>query len=1019
MGWMARRREIRELRAQSGDGPLAREYERVQRDLYEVRNSFNSRASWSPADFDGYRNAVAGLENQMMELRARGVGESRAIGGFPWIESNPAIPFGSGGPAHPSQVEQGIGGALRLGPVYAAARVLADNVASLPLQVYIPDAPGGAPRRYTGPTIFNSTPDTPPMGQGPSVTGTMYDWIFACVSSLVLTGNAYGYIATRDAYGYPTTIEWFQPNLVQVDEGITGGMPNPLRAQYYYEGRLVDKEDMFHIRAFTVPGRTEGISPLRHALGPLVAQGRMTQQYGTDWFGNGGFPPGVMKNSMQEVSDEQAGEIKSRLVGAIRRHQPLVIGADWEYAPITVPPSEAQFVESTRLNATQIAAIYGIPPYRIGGTRGDSLTYCADTATEILTTRGWLHHDEVAVGDTALTLNTETGLAEWQPVDEVSVFPGQHDVIEMSNGTHSSVTTLDHRWPVWYNGENGNIPGYRWRTTETFPVGGRICAASPVVTPAEPKWSDALVELMGWFWTEGWIGAHGQVTITQSGTANPDKVMRIRAALTEILGSDAHLTGKSLLGSRGREQRERIRAVIAEHPDWSDRAVARAAGVPGGDGHAVATARRRADGPGWTEDVSDRGISHFRLNVQAGETLTRHAPAKVVSYAWLAELTRAQLELFIQTSIDADGNWRENGTSATICQKDKARLDSFQVACALAGKSGVVKRASSGMWQFCVQVTSWRKPAGHPEYITHGQADTVWCPTTANHTWFARRNGTTYFTGNSNVESEQISFLGETLRPWLVRLETAFYGLLPGNRYCRFNADAMVRTDMKTRHEIYQIDRSIGLQTVDEIRQIEDMPPLPRKLGDDEIPLLISSDIARSGKAIPTIWKDSITVLETPAGATPALPATDTTPVPVQGGQDGGDPASGPPKPKTAANGSPDGTVNGAVKTPPTTGNGTGRKPVSAPAGSGSREYSLHDVALTCAGYRSDDPMVVRAYLSSAARQGQLHGLHFASYTEKSMDERQYGWLAGFVQAQGEPTVEIVASANGNPAGDM
>jgi len=277
------------------------------------------------------------------------------------------------------------------------------------------------------------------------------------------------------------------------------------------------------------------------------------------------------------------------------------------------------------------------------------------------------------------------------------------------------------------------------------------------------------------------------------------------------------------------------------------------------------------------------------------------------------------------------------------------------------------------------------------------------------------------------VESEQISFLGETLRPWLVRLETAFYGLLPGNRYCRFNADAMVRTDMKTRHEIYQIDRQIGLLGLDEIRQIEDLPPLPNGKGKDEIPLVISSDVARSGKAIPKIFQDDIVVLEVPAGATPGVTATKQSETPQLDEQSG---VAAPDKPAPgnspggAGNGSApkaasNGSANAAPKTPGPAGNGTGRKPASAPAGSGSREYSITDVALACAGFRSSDPMVLRACLSAAARQAQLHGLAFSSYTDKSLDERQYGWLTGFVQAQGEPTVEIVASANGIHADDM
>ena len=50
---------------------------------------------------------------------------------------------------------------------------------------------------------------------------------------------------------------------------------------------------------------------------------------------------------------------------------------------MTVPPNEAQFVEAMQLNATQIASVFGVPPYRVGGTRGDSMTYSNTESEQI------------------------------------------------------------------------------------------------------------------------------------------------------------------------------------------------------------------------------------------------------------------------------------------------------------------------------------------------------------------------------------------------------------------------------------------------------------------------------------------------------------------------------------------------------------------------------------------------------------------------------------------------------------
>jgi hypothetical protein len=384
-----------------------------------------------------------------------------------------------------------------------------------------------------------------------------------------------------------------------------------------------------------------------------------------------------------------------------------------------------------------------------GGIRGDSLTYNGvDAATEILTNCGWLHHDQVAAGDMALTLDAGTGTAEWQPVQSVQVFgDGPYPVVKMESLRHSSVTTPGLRWPVMFAHRKGGYNGWAWRTTQSMPWDARVAAAAPYQAPEQPESPDALAELVAWFWTEGWIGEHGQVTITQSGAVNQRNAARIRAALAEVFGPDARTEGRSLLGSKGWQARDRVRAELERDALRSDRAIGRACGV---DPKTVALVRRgKMDGPGWTEDVGDRRISHFRLNAQAGRILTEHAPGKVVTTEFLSQLTGAQLELFYQLSIDADGFRRPDGTDgAVLAQRDRARLEAYQVACALTGRAGVIRGPdSNGMYHMSIRVKPFVKPRGHAHYVSHDTEPLVWCVQTPNRTWFARRNGTCYFTG--------------------------------------------------------------------------------------------------------------------------------------------------------------------------------------------------------------------------------------------------------------------------------
>jgi len=89
----------------------------------------------------------------------------------------------------------------------------------------------------------------------------------------------------------------------------------------------------------------------------------------------------------------------------------------------------------------------------------------------------------------------------------------------------------------------------------------------------------------------------------------------------------------------------------------------------------------------------------------------------------------------------------------------------------------------------------------------------------------------------STVEQNALNFAQFTLHPWIQKLEEEFSSWLPEPQFVKFNLDAMIRVDAKTRREIYQIDRNIGLRNIDEIRALEDEAPLPDGQGQDYTPL--------------------------------------------------------------------------------------------------------------------------------------------------------------------------------------
>ena len=324
-----------------------------------------------------------GLVDRVRESR----NEQRTIAGVPWRPwDSPYTRFDTGGPLHPTRSMYGVDEGLRLVPLYACVRLIAEYISSLPLKLYI-KTPDGHQKRWEGPSIFDD----------PAPGTNLMDWLYECLTSLLLHGNAWGYVLSRDGYGYPQQIQWMPPEMVTVIDDEIGPF-NPLRTRVYFYGRLMRREEYFHIKAFSLPGRTEGISPLR-AFAITILNGIEATRYGTDWFKAGGFPPGTFKNNEIEINPDDASEIRAMLNTSIRRREPLVYGRDWDYHPVTVPPSEAQFIEAMQMNATQLAAVYGLPPDRVGGKRGDSLTYSTtmQSALQIIESlRPWMVRLETA-----------------------------------------------------------------------------------------------------------------------------------------------------------------------------------------------------------------------------------------------------------------------------------------------------------------------------------------------------------------------------------------------------------------------------------------------------------------------------------------------------------------------------------------------------------------------------------------------------------------------------------------------
>lgn len=79
----------------------------------------------------------------------------------------------------------------------------------------------------------------------------------------------------------------------------------------------------------------------------------------------------------------------------------------------------------------------------------------------------------------------------------------------------------------------------------------------------------------------------------------------------------------------------------------------------------------------------------------------------------------------------------------------------------------------------------------------------------------------------TNSQLEAMSLVKFSLNGFIARMEAALSALLPRGTFVRVNLDALLRADTKTRYDAYSVALSAGFLTVNEVRELEDLKPLP------------------------------------------------------------------------------------------------------------------------------------------------------------------------------------------------
>ena len=249
----------------------------------------------------------------------------------------------------------GRGGAMRQAAVYASVRYIADQWAQAVATVT--EIRSGEREPVPTPSVLLD----------PSPTLTYWDSRVQMVNELKTRGNAYGLVDDGRRY-----CQWVPKDYVTVDES------DPLNPRYYVLGRpmtLVKQGgNLLHLREALGAGTVQGLSPIEQFAGSFE-WADLARQYGRRWFRQSAMPPAILSLKVGKASATQMREARDDFVDAAREGKPVGLSGEWDYRTITIPPEQAQFLQTIEASATEIAIIYGVPPEEVGGKAGSSRTY--------------------------------------------------------------------------------------------------------------------------------------------------------------------------------------------------------------------------------------------------------------------------------------------------------------------------------------------------------------------------------------------------------------------------------------------------------------------------------------------------------------------------------------------------------------------------------------------------------------------------------------------------------------------
>lgn len=276
--------------------------------------------------------------------------------------------------------------------VYACVKILSESVASLPLHLYRYEDNGSKTKALDHSLYFL-------LHDEPNPEMTSFTFRETMMAHLLLYGNAYAQVI-RNGRGDVLGLYPLMPHKMEVQRAKNNELV------YIYsktiEGGREEKITLLKTEVLHIPGLgfdgLMGYSPIamaKNAIGMALA----TEDYGARFFANGATPGGVLEHPGIVKDPERLRETWQAQFSKGNAHRVAVLEEGMKFHQLTIPPDQAQFLETRKFQLNEIARIFRVPPHMIGDLDRSSFNNIEQQSMEFVkyTLSPWLVRIEQAI----------------------------------------------------------------------------------------------------------------------------------------------------------------------------------------------------------------------------------------------------------------------------------------------------------------------------------------------------------------------------------------------------------------------------------------------------------------------------------------------------------------------------------------------------------------------------------------------------------------------------------------------